>query len=212
MNQSLSRSLNIIPIVHSTHDLGMLKDSILAGKSTAANLAVGKPGKSSVDWFWEELEKAIQASDWDFKNLFLYQDALPVGPDSSGTLERKIVSDLASKGNPNYVILRWLMEQGAQLIGTEDPSLLLEEYQLVKQTLENPSRLDGQPDSKTDHLLHRRDSYIADRIHQTLPDYGSGVIFLGMLHQIESVLQPDIQVKYPFGRPCHDSIAVVNNY
>lgn len=212
MNQSPTRSLSIIPIVHSTHDLGMLKDSILAGKSDAANLPAGKHGKTSVDWFWEELEKAIQASNWDFNNLYLYQDALPVGPDANGTLETRIVRDLAGKGNPNYVILRWLMDQGAQLIGTEDPSLLLEEYQLVKQTLENPERIEGQTDSTTARLLHRRDSYIANRIDQTLPEDGHGVIFLGMLHQIELVLQPDIQVKFPFGRPCRDSIAVVNNY
>jgi hypothetical protein len=212
MSQSKSRSLNIVPIVHSTHDLGMLKDSILAGKSEMARGQEANDGKSSVDWFWEELKKAIQARSWEFESLYLYQDALPVGPDAGGQLEHRIVSDLASKGNPNYVILSWLIDKGAKLIGTEDPSLLLEEYQLVKQTLESQRTVERPTESTTSRLLHRRDAFIANRIGETLPEKGIGLIFLGMLHQVESLLAPDIQVNYPFGRPCRESIAVVNNY
>lgn len=190
----------------------MLKDSILAEKVSRSIRVNERDGESVVESFWSELQSAIQNSAWDFSKLAVYQDALPVGPDDSGQLESKIVADLSTKGNPNYVILHWLQSQGASLVGTEDPQLLLEEYQLVKQSLADDSRqVNGKP-ADTTKLLKRRDNFIAERINSTLPQNHTGIIFLGMLHHIEAELADDVEIQYPFGKPSTDSVAVINNY
>lgn len=206
------RNLNIVPIVHSTHDLGQLKDSILAGKTFLSANRFAETGHHTADWFWEELQDAIRSWNWNFQNIYLYQDALPVGQDESGQLEKRIVADLAAKGNPNYVTLRWLIESGANLIGTEDPALLLEEYRLVQKMMATNAECAALNPIDTERLLQKRDHFIAARVNQTLPEGGTGLLFLGMLHRVENDLPSNIQVSYPFGKPATESITVRKTY
>lgn len=206
------RSLNIVPIVHSTHDLGRLKDSILADKTALNSGLFESSSTHTVDWFWDELQRAIRSWNWAFSNVYVYQDALPVGQDDSGLLEKKIISDLAWQGNPNYQTLEWLVESGANVIGTEDPALLLEEYQLVQRALKNRQSEHAEVGLLAESLLEKRDTFIANRVQQTLPINGTGLLFLGMLHRVEDFLPNDIQVDYPFGRPKKDSVTVRKTY
>lgn len=206
------RNLSIVPIVHSTHDLGRLKDSILADKAALNTGLFNSSGSQTVDWFWDELQHAIRSWNWAFPNIYVYQDALPVGQDDSGLLEKKIISDLAAQGNPNYQTLKWLVESGANVVGTEDPALLLEEYQLVQHALTNRQSEQAEVGVQADSLLEKRDAFIANRVQQTLPIDGTGLLFLGMLHRVEDFLPNDIHVDYPFGRPEKDSVTVKKTY
>jgi hypothetical protein len=52
-----------------------------------------------------------------------------------------------------------------------------------------------------DTLIERRDRYVADRINRTLGAGETGILFMGMLHEVTRSLEPDIQVAYPLGGP-----------
>lgn len=145
---------------------------------------------------------AIMSWDVSFSETVVYQDALPVsvGP---RRLEMLIVAEMAKKGSANHQLLQWMIERGADVLGTESPDLLVAEYTIVRDSLSDPNaRLDSPlVRAKLAELLERRDQYIAERIHQTLPANRTGVIFLGMLHNLSRFLPGDIDVSYPFGLP-----------
>ena len=50
-------------------------------------------------------------------------------------------------------------------------------------------------------LLNQRDEYIAQRIDETLKDNEMGILFLGLMHAIETRLAKDIFVIQPLGKP-----------
>jgi len=129
----------------------------------------------------------------------LYQDGLPV----CGR-EAEIVTELAQAGSRNHQLLLRLMAQGAVLMGTEKGNLLMQEYQLARQSLTTrPPRAAGLAASRratSQDLLQRRDQFIARRIHETLQSGETGILFLGMLHSLEGYLHPDVKVIYPLHR------------
>ena len=90
-------------------------------------------------------------------------------------------------------------------MGTESGDLLVQEYQLAKQSLTTrPPRAAGvaaQRRALGDALLQRRDQFMAQRINDTLKAGETGILFLGMLHSLERYLHPDIKVIYPLHRP-----------
>ena len=49
-------------------------------------------------------------------------------------------------------------------------------------------------------LLEKRDRYISARIDTTLPNGEMGILFLGMLHNVQAYLAQDIEVVYPIPR------------
>ncbi len=195
-----SRTLIYLPIIHTQADMGALQGSVAA----ATIAKVGRAGlarkASAIDRVWTEIESAIVALDLQFNRLRLYQDALPV----CGR-EAEIVTELAQAGSRNHQLLLRLMAQGAILMGTESSDLLVQEYQLAKQSLTGqPPRSAGVAAKRlaaNDNLLQRRDQFIAQRINDTLKPGETGILFLGMLHALERYLQPDIKVVYPLHRP-----------
>ncbi len=188
------RRLIWIPVVHTQTDLGSLSESVRC-------LYIRKVGKGQwdqhhgqVEQLWENIRKTIDGLELDLSKVRLYQDGLPCCGQ-----EEKIVQDLSSAGSLNHQILVDLLAKGATLVGTESPELLLAEYQLAQQilsTLETDrdrGPTPGQQElSKT--LLDQRDRFIAQRINETLRPGETGLIFLGMLHSLEGLLAPDIQV------------------
>ena len=97
------------------------------------------------------------------------------------------------------------MDQGATIMGTESGDLLVQEYQLAKQSLAaRPPRAAGVAARRralAEALLQRRDRFIAQRLNDTLKPDETGIIFLGMLHSLERYLQEDFEVIYPLYRP-----------
>jgi len=51
--------------------------------------------------------------------------------------------------------------------------------------------------AKRDALLAQRDRYIANRIDSTLVAGESGILFLGMLHSLSTLLAKDIRLVFP---------------
>jgi hypothetical protein len=203
MNQEpmpAARTLIYLPIVHTPADMGALKDSV-----TRATLErVGRLGLSrketAVRRVWDEIEPALAALNLSYDRVRLYQDGLPV----CGR-EAQIVTELAQAGSRNHQLLLRLMAKGATLMGTEAADLLVEEYQLARQSLgRRPSRAAGRaaaPRSAGEALLQRRDRFMARQINETLKRGETGILFLGMLHSVDKYLATDIKVIYPLQRP-----------
>jgi hypothetical protein len=195
-----SRTLIYFPIVHTQADMGALKESV-----TRVTLEkMGRVGLSrkaaAIDKIWTAIEAVIDALALTFNRVRVYQDGLPV----CGR-EAEIVTDLAWAGSRNHRLLLHLMAQGATLMGTESGDLLVQEYQLAKQSLTSRSpRSAGVAAHRralSEALLKRRDEFMAQRINDTLKSGETGILFLGMLHSVERYLHPDIEVIYPLHRP-----------
>jgi len=166
-----------------------------------------------LDDFWQRVRTGLQRLGLDYMTVDLYQDGLPV----CGK-ELELVQKAASAGSENHQLLLDLVAKGASLMGTEDPRLLLDEYREVKAALEvrAPSVEENRPEDGPAHVrsepnlihqmtadeaghtsmrrqtLRRRDAYIGQRINQTLGAGRTGILFIGMLHDVEAHLPADI--------------------
>ena len=176
-----SRTLIHFPIVHTQADMGALKESVARATLEKAGRAGLARKTAAIDQIWTEIEAAIEALALSFDRVRLYQDGLPV----CGR-EAEIVTELAQAGSRNHQLLLRLMAQGAVLMGTESGDLLVQEYQLAKQSLTTrPPRAPGVAATRrslSEALLKRRDQFIAQRIYETLKSGETGILFLGMLH------------------------------
>ena len=159
-----------------------------------------------LDAFWEELRLGIESWNIDYSNTFVFQDALPYTGNPERIIEYRIVDELASKGSANHKLVKWLLERGTQLVGTESTELLIKEYEAVKKSLaeglyrEMSEPSDRREDEFTSSLLAQRDQFIAQRIAETLQTGQIGILFIGLQHRVQDFLPQDLQVEYPFGR------------
>lgn len=200
-SEVLSRTLIYIPIIHSQVDMGALSESVRRVTLQKLGQKGWKRKVNLIDRMWTEIEKVIEGLALSYEKVRLYQDGLPV----CGR-EAEIVTELAKAGSPNHRLLLRLKERGATIMGTESSELLVEEYELVKQSLAGGGApkaggIEARKKALGDSLLKRRDRYIADRINGTLRDGETGVLFLGMLHSLGNWLDKDIRVIYPVTRP-----------
>jgi hypothetical protein len=172
-----------IPVMHSSAEMG----SAAAAYKAAFVARFGEPKWqercAEFDQIWDGIAAAIDALHLDPARVKLYQDSLPV----CGK-EVALIRDLAALGSHNHRLLAALVDQGAALIGTESPGLLLEEYRLLQSAERAPAQAAS--------LLLQRDQFIAERIDATLDEGETGLLFMGALHQVARLLPPRIQVKY----------------
>jgi hypothetical protein len=193
----LARTLIYFPIIHTQADMGALSESV-------RRVALKKLGEKGwrrkinmIEKIWTKIDHVIDSFSLPYETVRLYQDGLPV----CGR-EAEIVKELAKAGSRNHQLLLRLMEKGATIMGTESLELLMEEYELVKQTLAGgertqKARIEAQQKALSNSLLKRRDQFIAHRINSTLLNGETGILFLGMLHSLEDLLSKDIRVIYP---------------
>jgi len=178
------RSLIVVPIVHSREDMGSLTPDSPQGLTEASRLGAA---------FWSAMRERIESLDQDWSGVNVYQDGLP---DSLPDLVNKIVSIAPGQ---NYELIRWLIEHGATVLGTEDPTLLLEEHTLLRAIRDAPGRDAARARAayanRAPTLLSERDDYIARKIDATLGQGQTGVLFIGAAHQVEKKLPRDIMVR-----------------
>jgi len=198
--EGFSRTLIYLPIVHTQADMGALKESVARATLKKTGRAGLARKAAAIDQIWTEIEAAIDALPLSFDRVRLYQDGLPV----CGR-EAEIVTELAQAGSRNHQLLLRLMARGAVLMGTESGDLLVQEYQLAKQSLTTraprAAGVAAQRRARSETLLQRRDQFMAQRLNDTLKDGETGILFLGMLHSLEQYLNPDVKVIYPLHRP-----------
>jgi hypothetical protein len=181
------RRLIYVPIIHTEADMGSLKELLKQKYIEQVGEKAWEEHKKTVEETWQDIEKGLEALGLPYSRVKLYQDGLPC----CGR-EPELVKELAAEGNPNYQLLLKLMEKGAEVVGTEDPALLLEEYRslLHPPQAERKSALGGQV------RLKKRDTFIAQRIHHSLKEGEIGILFLGLLHRVDKELPSDIQVEF----------------
>jgi hypothetical protein len=192
------RKLVYIPIIHTAADMGSLGAPIREVKLSSLGRAGLTRNTAMVEKMWEEIESAVAKLPVSPGTVRLYQDGLAVCGH-----EREIVSELAEQGSRNNALLVKLQARGAILMGTESPELLVEEYQLATAAFASGAHVRAEIRQKQlrDALLEKRDRYIAERINGTLGAGESGILFVGMLHQVAKYLAADIHIVYPLGPP-----------
>ena len=190
------RKLIYIPVVHTETDMGSLQPAVrreFLAKYQASHL---QQLTEAVRQFWEGLGQRMEGLQLEYPKTYIYQDGLPV----CGK-EVQIITDLARQGSRNHRLVLWLMERGANLVGTESPKLLLDEYQLLRKVFSVSEGKEREAAAasyreRAPQLLVRRDDYIRRRIVTTLPDEGTGVLFIGLSHRVDEGLPDDIHVSY----------------
>ncbi len=169
------RTLIVIPTIHTEKDMGSL---------------FGEQFKSA-DEIWGRIRSMIAELELPYADVRLYQDALPLCEK-----EPDVVKEIAARGSKNHQFLVELMEQGACLVGTENPYLLLEEYQLLQSALGGRAHgPDNRREDQSQRLLSDRDRFIAGRINATLLPGEIGLLFVGLAHSVEPFLNADILVR-----------------
>lgn len=186
------RTLIVIPIIHTEQDMGSLLVQIKQEYVTRYGHEKWTEHLKSIDEVWIGIRQMIAALELPYASVRLYQDGLPL----CGK-EADIVKDVAAQGSKNHQLLIELMEQGARLMGTEDPRLLLQEYQFHQGVLGGGSPgYENQRENQSRRLLSERDRFIAERINATLSAGEIGLLFMGLAHSVEPLLHADILVRH----------------
>ena len=192
------RRLVHIPIIHSAADLGSLSSFVQAHYARVCGTGRWRQREDAVRALWADIEAGLDALHLDARKTRLYQDGLPVCG-----FEERIVRELAKAGSSNHqLILRWL-DQGAVLMGTEDPQLLMDEYEMQKQRLAqegaerpvSPRPVSKEQQQRMDDVLKARDAFIADRIATTLQEGEVGCCSSARLHRLDALRATEIRVE-----------------
>ena len=113
----------------------------------------------------------------------------------------KINEKLAAKGSPNHRLVLELLNKEARLEGTEHPDLLVEEYDSLSKLLQNSGPKDNpaalaQYRAESNRLMEKRDVFIAERIRSTIQPGETPLVFMGVRHKLEKLLEADFVVAY----------------
>lgn len=185
----MGRRLIYVPIIHTEVDMGSLAESFKKEYMKKYGTHKWEQHLKKINDLWTGIEERLNQKNLCYDHVRVYQDGLPV----CGK-ELQIVRDIANSGGRNHQLLLKLIRKGATLMGTEDPALLIKEYQLIKDATLQKST--GKDTTGRTNYIAERDAFIANRIDKTLMDGETGILFLGMLHKVDEKLSSDIVVDY----------------
>jgi len=183
------RRLIFIPIIHSSVDLGSMSESVKAYYLKTFGPGIWNQREHFVTKLWNNIQEKINLLDIDYKKGRIYQDGLPVCG-----FEQEIAQELAKAGSSNHQLILELVGRGATLMGTEDPQLLIQEYQLHQQAQDTlHSQLEKSEEAA--RMLEARDRFVANRIDETLQDGETGLLFMGAAHRLDVLKSTDIRLE-----------------
>jgi hypothetical protein len=189
----MMRRLIHIPIIHTSADLGSLSKFVQAHYAKVCGKASWNQREDVLKALWTDIEANLDALQLDIRKTRIYQDGLPLCG-----FEERIVRELAKAGSSNHQLILRLLDQGATLMGTEDARLLMKEYEMQKQRLTQKAGKNSMLEEQKKHMdrvLKARDSFIAERIVDTLREGEVGLLFLGALHRLDTLKATDICVE-----------------
>ncbi|MBI4607888.1 MAG: hypothetical protein HY726_02625 [Candidatus Rokubacteria bacterium] len=194
------RRLIYVPVIHSMVDMGSRAEALKQESIRRFGGERWARSRRMIDEVWEGIRARLLALDLPWERVRIYQDGLPV----SGK-ELEITRDVASQGSKNYQIVMELVGRGARLMGTESPDLLSREYTHIKRIAEAPTDAEREEATRryaaeSAEILKERDAFIARRIAETLQEGEVGLVFLGMLHEVDRLLPEGIQVEFLIDR------------
>jgi hypothetical protein len=187
------RRVVVIPIIHTSADLGSLADAVRTHYTQKYGAEFWRHRERFIAALWEDIRGRIAALDLDYEKVRIYQDGLP-----ACGFELQILRELAGAGSPNHQLVLDLIGRGAALIGTEDPQLLIREYQLQRRQMSAAEPDQRQPlpaPRELADLLEARDCFIAQRIAGTLQEGEVGLLFLGAAHPLAALRSSGIQLQ-----------------
>lgn len=195
------RALVYVPILHTTSDMGTLAPAMRKAYVKKFGEKKWQEHVLVIDEMWKGIRQKIQQMNLSYGKpaagrVKVYQDGLPICG-----MEKQIVADLAKKGSPNHMLIQWMIRRGAAVVGTEDPKLLLEEYNHVRKitqakTHQEHEKLVHEFAGQSAKLLQKRDKKISDQIDSTLKKGETGVLFIGLAHRVDELLPKDIRVSF----------------
>lgn len=175
----------VIPIAHSSADMGSLRDQI----------PISEEYEAAVTKYWVEVGRFVKDTfiSGNVRVNKVYQDGLPDGS------EEDVAKVVMQAQTANYEILRWLKSAGISIRGAEDNDLLLKEYQNYLTLLHPPQDVDVWLEAKMAYaqVLGERDIYIAQRIREDLLPGETGVLFIGAAHQVAALLENELCILKP---------------
>lgn len=185
----MGRQLIYIPIIHTDIDMGSLVGPLKEKYIQKYGVHKWHGHLKKIQDLWSNIEQYLKQKKLCYEHVKIYQDGLPVCGN-----ELQIVQDMAKRGGRNHQLLLKLVNEGATLMGTEDPVLLMKEYQLIKDEAVQEN-IKKNTREKFDYI-YERDTFIVRRIDETLKDGETGILFLGMLHKVIGKLPSDIVVEH----------------
>lgn len=182
------RKLLYVPIIHTRGDMGSLGPALERKSASQLGDKLWTEHQEAVAGFWRAIEDYLLSLE--DSHLVIYQDGLA----ADGELGRRVVEEAARRGSLNHGLLLHLVNRGADIRKTEEPSLLLEELGLARQEAgaEGPSQ--GYK-ARRARLLEARDRFIARTIAETLKEGETAVLFIGAYHDVLPRLPEDISVE-----------------
>lgn len=185
---SRKRKLICVPIVHAEADMGSVLPLVKGEYLRRGGPPAWKARLRSVDAMWRRIRRSVLALELEYPRVKIYQDGLPVCG-----WEEEIVREVAGRGSPNHQLILDLMGKGAQLVGTESSELLLKEYHQLERLARMRDAAERRDiEACRRRLLMKRDEFIARRIDETLGEGETGILFIGLLHDVFRRIPADI--------------------
>jgi hypothetical protein len=187
------RRLKYVPIIHTGVEMGSMYGTLKDEYIRRFGTQKWEEHNRIIEDFWQGIRNKIFDLNLDHPNTRLYQDGLPV----CGK-EMDLVQELVRMGSRNHQILMELIQLGAKIEGTEDPKLLLEEYDYLKKASADldKKQVKRRFQRLAKSILEKRDLYIGQRIDKTLREGETGLLFIGITHKVNEKLPKDIGIDY----------------
>jgi len=127
--------------------------------------------------------------------VHVFQEGLSAGGEDA----LEMAAEMASHGNPSYKLVLELVGRGARLQQTEDPDLLQQSHDLLREALTAPllnDRVQARElyQARQDELAARRSAYIAGRVDRVLGPDESAVLVIGPAYRVEDLMPADFHV------------------
>lgn len=186
--------LYYVPIIHTSEEYGTLNPAIRQAFINRLGEREFEKLQEKIRAYWQLVEARIEETVHDFNGLIIYQDSFPVGSREK-ILEffGRLFRDHPQK-SPNFNLVKGLIDKGAILEGTEDMNLVLGQikiYQLVSKASSplEQNRILAENAARAEEITRKRDAFIAQRICDTLPEDGRGILFIGRDHDVITELK-----------------------
>jgi len=187
-----------VPILHTLREAGEILLTLRGDNAERTHDTLLADQEKSVKEMWDGIYKKIQETNISYRSMRIYQDAMPV----CGR-EKEIAGKLALKGSRNHKLILELLKKGASLEGTEDPDLLIREYDNLNQLTSKATASSqsykhslNEYREKSAKLMKYRAAFIAKRIKNTLKKDEIPLVFMGVRHELEKLLQQDFVINY----------------
>lgn len=215
------RTLYYIPIIHDpTEREFFLQELLIESDGEEDVQKISTSLSRAIKKYWGQIKQKVENENLDYSRVFIYQDTIGIREDRDGSkseVKEIIIRRFKEIGTPNFLFLAELLEKGATLRGTENGNLLFQFKEILQKRIYlkkakvkalNDNSLSQKLaqiekeietlDLEKVKLLQKRDRFIAQRINQTLPEGGIGILFIGGAHRVDRKLQkfPNLEIIY----------------